>query len=219
MNNSINNTSFNMNDPDTKCLKLTQISKFLSQDASSINKLNELSMHQESPQPASATTKASTSAQKKQKQGKKSSKLNLSKLNNSRCLNESISMQTQASKYFKKVEKAEEDLNQSEQNEPAKKDTFHCPICQADLTNNEDRQSHVNQCLDKGFSSKAAKKPRAPKEASKPSTAEVSNSKKAPELNIEDAVPNCPICGKVFQTQNVAIDLLSFYFHSLVIDL
>lgn len=75
----------------------------------------------------------------------------------------------------------------------------------------------MNKCLDKGFSSKAAKRPREPKEVSKPAAAasEVSI-KKAPELNIEDAVPNCPICGKVFQTHNVAKNVLHI---DVVIDL
>ena len=66
--NSINDTSLNMNNPDTKTLKLTQISKYLSQDASSINKLNELSMHREaSMSPKKPTTKAN--AKKKPKLG------------------------------------------------------------------------------------------------------------------------------------------------------
>lgn len=111
--NSINDTSLNMNNPDTKTLKLTQISKYLSQDASSINKLNELSMHREaSMSPKKPTTKAN--AKKKPKLGKKTSKLNLNKLNSSGCLNESIAMQTQASKYFKRVEKAEGDTGLKE---------------------------------------------------------------------------------------------------------
>lgn len=100
MDDSVNNTSLIMNNPDTKCLKLTQISKFLSQDASSINKLNELSMHRE----ASVSPKLTVSAKKQTKlKGKSSSKLNLKKLNSSGCLEESIAMQTQASKYFKKA--------------------------------------------------------------------------------------------------------------------
>ena len=85
-----------MNNPDTMRLKNTQISKFLSPQASTINKLNELALHKET----CVSPKALTS---KPKMTKKTSKLNLKRLNSSGCLNESVSAQTQASKYFKKV--------------------------------------------------------------------------------------------------------------------
>lgn len=217
MDDSVNNTSLNMNNPDTKCLKLTQISKFLSQDASSINKLNELSIHRE----ASVSPKLIVPAKKQTKlKDKSSSKLNLKKLNSSGCLEESIAMQTQASKYFKKVDisvngNTSTNKSMSEPDESTKNDAFHCPICQTDLTNIEDRQAHVNQCLDKGFSSKAVKKPRelkktasVEKSVTKGTEGASSSKKAAPELNIEDAVPNCPICGKVFQTHNVEINFI-----------
>ncbi len=96
-----------------------------------------------------------------------------------------------------------------------KQDPFFCPICSVDLTNDQDRQTHVNQCLDKGFSSKAAKKPPKPKPEPKPKSVEEEKveeervAKKVPELSIEDAVPNCPICGKVLMTLNVALNIVS----------
>ena len=121
------------------------------------------------------------------------------------------------------------------------KSTFNCPLCSVNLTvlSESDRQKHVNQCLDQDFSSKSNKnkfKLNDDKTPPKPQSTENDKqveslpctSKKEPvesneealerqkRLNenlLRDAVPNCPICGKVLQTMIVFIrDFIIFAF-------
>jgi hypothetical protein len=126
---------------------------------------------------------------------------------------------------------------------------FNCPICSTDLSeaSENERQVHVNSCLDQGFKSKPKKfsnlsesvcenelekcKVKQPNEKvekvkeetvssdnpietqnlnlSTPQTSKSTNEEtpsaqsKAPTDILKDAVPNCPICGKVLHTMNV----------------
>ena len=182
-----------------KKLKLTQISKFLSPMASTTAKLNELN---NSPSQTNEIKKKTTN------------KLNFFKLNSSSFLDDSTQMDIDAEK---------------NENTP-----FNCPICAADLSTVEkaQRQIHVNQCLDQGYSSKpkSFKKSKSdltcfenkktsttaaappPPTALIPSVIEEEKQKKFTELLLKDAVPNCPICGKVFHSLNVFYFYFSFYF-------
>lgn len=186
-----------------KNLKLSQISKFLSPNASTINKLNELSS-----QPKSS--------KKQSKFTKKSFKLNFLKLNDSKSLDESIICGDEIdknSKFLQNKNKSSDNQKESLELESTKScSPFNCPICSIDLTYDDNRQSHVNQCLDKGFSKNAKKKKHQPKsddiqsknilEVDKLKCDSLEKEKKFTQLMIEDAVPNCPICGKVFHTIN-----------------
>ncbi len=161
-----------------KQLKLTQISKYLSPASSSFNKLDNISAQPQPKRPELAKSK--------------SSKLNSCKLDES--------VNQGETKYFRKTSKSLKSGDEQPE--------FKCPICSVDLTSSTDRQTHVNQCLDRGFSSKSVKAPaKATPEASSsaPSSSAVS---KIPQLQIEDAVPNCPICGKEFRTLNVPWQIL-----------
>ncbi len=143
---------------------------------------------------------------------KTTNKLNFFKLNSSSFLDDSTQMDIDADK---------------SENTP-----FNCPICAADLSTVEkaQRQIHVNQCLDQGYSSKpkSFKKSKsdltcfenkktsttaaAPPTTTIPPVVEEEKQKKFTELMLKDAVPNCPICGKVFHSLNVFLFHLSFYF-------
>lgn len=235
MNDSTHNLS--INSPDKK-LKLTQITKFLSQDASTVNKLNDLE----------SVPKDETKKKNAKKLSKKKSKLNFFKLNDTRCLEESILVGDEPdknSKYFQKsskkdkiekidkidkIEKIETKENRSDldntkqESSNSNRSPFSCPICSIDLTYDDNRQAHVNQCLDKGFSSKNPPKPRKIKETGKsiesqPAKAAIEPAEpaKIPELRIEDAVPNCPICGKVFHTINVFLIYVKLLFFVLTV--
>lgn len=138
-----------------------------------------------------------------------------------------------------------------------KVEKFNCPICSTDLSeaSENERQIHVNSCLDQGFKCKPKKfsnlsesvcenEPTKsnPKEAIEqvekvkeekqtpvssvetdnlqtPQTSSSTNDEaptnqpKPPIDILKDAVPNCPICGKVLHTMNVLnIRLLTFKF-------
>ena len=108
---------------------------------------------------------------------------------------------------------------------PESHSTFTCPICCLDLTKSSDieRQSHVNQCLDKGYSSKPKKfgskseedfkEPKVPStketkvsvksEPKEPKEPKVADQSKPLEVTINDLIANCPICGKVLHSLNV----------------
>lgn len=105
-----------------------------------------------------------------------------------------------------------------------------------------DREKHVNQCLDKDYSSfkfkptnkfkrtnseadeaekvekveKSQDEPRSSKDEEIPQNDE-SKQKKMSESLLKDAVPNCPICGKVLHTFNVFIFNLLEKFNKLVL--
>ena len=187
-----------------KKLKLTQISKFLSPMASTTAKLNDLN---NSPTQTNEIKKKTTN------------KLNFFKLNSSSLLDDSTQMEIDAEKI---------------ENTP-----FNCPICAADLSTVEkaQRQIHVNQCLDQGYSSKpksfkksksdltcfenkkttttatAAPPPPPQLTATATPVIEEEKQKKFTELMLKDAVPNCPICGKVFHSLNVFYFLFYFSFN------
>lgn len=206
--------------------KQTQISKFLDPKGSTFKKLDDSLNQSELSQKV-----------KKSQITKKSSIRNFFKLNDSKYLDESLEMNdntdSKCSKYFQETENKEiED--------------FYCPICSIDLTYDKNRQTHVNECLDKGFSkdSKNHKKPPKQKmvvdndnnynknDDSKDSKniklqkqkdlkiydfesddndndkkndekAQLKTHPKKPELMMEDAVPNCPICSKLLKTLSV----------------
>ena len=114
--------------------------------------------------------------------------------------------------------------NTKQESSNSNRSPFSCPICSTDLTYDDNRQAHVNQCLDKGFSSKDPPKPRKIKETGKsvesqPAKAAIEPAEpaKIPELRIEDAVPNCPICGKVFHTINVFLIYVKLLFFVLTV--
>ena len=122
-------------------------------------------------------------------------------------------------------------------------DVFKCPLCSTNLTSlgEAERQKHVNECLDKDFSNKSSKNKFKLKddatnsnekivetnEATSKDLEKVSSSKvdissqnaeeRQKRLNenlLRDAVPNCPICGKVLQNMNVFILDIYFYLAS-----
>lgn len=196
MNESINKT---IQTPAEKKLKLTQISKYLSPAASTSQKLADLSSQEY----------AQNQTSKKKLTKSKSGKLKFSKLNDSKCLDESITIGE--NKYFQKKTSASLNTSTTEStceqvSTNSSESKFNCPICSTDITNLTDRQSHVNQCLDKGFSKNSKSKSTKPfippaVDSAKPNEAD--KQKKFTQLMIEDAVPNCPICGKEFRTLNV----------------
>ncbi len=184
-----------INPTPSKKFKLTQISKFLSPASTSFNKLENASSQQEPPK------------QQRLKQTKsKVSKLNSSKLDESVNQGETKYFQKSSKTLKTHIDTASENKNNQE---------FKCPICSSDLTFSNDRQAHVNQCLDKGFSAKSATKPFKEILVEASTTSATDSVSKIPQLNIEDAVPNCPICGKEFRTLNVLGLLLSELFCSL----
>ena len=104
--------------------------------------------------------------------------------------------------------------------------SFPCPLCKLDLTNEEEqtRQLHVNKCLDKfsktsnKISNENNEKEEAPPVVKKPIEKEFSEEEKAKilaskenadkklsDLIRNEGIPNCPICGKITHTLNVCI--------------
>ena len=100
---------------------------------------------------------------------------------------------------------------------------FSCPLCSIELTDEDEqnRQLHVNKCLDKF--SKIKIKPSDDETAASSSSKidEKEEEKKASKENVDKklfdlvrntGIPNCPICGKINQTLNVCIFLKPFFF-------
>ncbi|RNA04069.1 Structure-specific endonuclease subunit SLX4, partial [Brachionus plicatilis] len=101
----------------------------------------------------------------------------------------------------------------------SKNDELKCPVCSHNLTKLEEpeRDKHVNSCLDRkdylSFEYKPVNKYRKKEneelEKVKPSAQTASTSdpnemqKKLSESLLKDAVPNCPICGKVLHNFNI----------------
>ena len=92
-------------------------------------------------------------------------------------------------------------------------------MCSTDLTNEgeQNRQKHVNECLDK-FSKKKpsveeaseTKKPEPVintnnKQIDETKTAKENVDKKLCDVIRNEGIPNCPICGKILHTLNVCI--------------
>lgn len=115
-----------------------------------------------------------------------------------------------SSKYFSKTAKKDDDV-------------VTCPVCSLDLaklTANE-RDSHVNRCLEQPTTSSKLDdefKYKPTRKFSRTESSDDINEKKQPTKNeekcqdakskinetlLKDAVPNCPICGKVFHSFNV----------------
>lgn len=109
----------------------------------------------------------------------------------------------------------------------SKNDQFNCPVCSNNLSKlaEADRDKHVNQCLDrKSYLNYEYKPVNKFKRNEKEETGEEKESecenlstsnpnetqKKLSESLLKDAVPNCPICGKVLHNFNV--NLLFIFF-------
>jgi predicted RNA-binding Zn-ribbon protein involved in translation (DUF1610 family) len=97
---------------------------------------------------------------------------------------------------------------------PPVKNKFNCPLCDTELTDEDEqnRQLHVNKCLDKFSKTKIKTDETAPvtsktdedKKALILASKENAD-KKLSDLIRNEGIPNCPICGKIAQTLNVCI--------------
>jgi len=218
-----------------KKLKLAQISKFLSPSHSLLSQANTTeatNSPDNSREPKQSLSKPSLSklnetVKEAQAQVKsKSSKLKTSK---STISNYFVSPKDVSAATVSSRPQSSSNLTTSPNS------SFKCPLCSIDLTKlgEPERQKHVNECLDKDFSNKSSKNKfklkddAATKETdslvSDALVASTSNSTLTPKASttldenaeerqkrlnenlLRDAVPNCPICGKVLQNMNVFI--------------
>lgn len=176
--------------PVEKRLKMTQITQFISPNTSTFDQLDKLASHDNNNNLAEKKAK--------KKSGKKAYKLNFNQLNDSRAMNQPvISGET---KYFQKTPEVISVDEDTTSNIP-----FECPICKLDLTNSIGRQAHVTECLDRGFSKGSTVIKHKPKPLEPPEPVPVKIIAEPKPLLVEDAVPNCPICGKELKTLNVFV--------------
>lgn len=223
-------------------LKLANISKFL------VPKSLTISNNNDDDDTSIETNKISSSKSNELNQAKQSNKVKkikpaLSKLNNTNNFKSKTSSSnsnnndTKISKYFVNNDTQ---LNTSENSSNVKTEapvnTFKCPICNDDLTIDaeNDRQLHVNKCIDK-FSKQKQTEPvisivqanvvkdepvisdskAVIVEAAKTTTTtEPKQDNKFVENVLKEGIPNCPICGKVCHSQNVCVCFIFFYLLS-----